>query len=187
MKIPKIFQVSTIQRFAHRKWYVFLISLVAALDIFIFIIPTEAILVSSVILTPDKWKSRFIWVAIGSSIGALILALIIHLFGVEALHAWLGETVGTEKWTTLTRIMKENSFLGVFTFSLGPLPHQGGVILAMISGGTLYDVFFGTLLGRLIKYGFFAWIGTHAPAKLQKYRFFEDMSSRAKSNVTHSK
>ena len=61
-----------------RPWYVALVGGLAALDLFIMIIPTDGLLVTSVLVRPKRWVSWFLWVSIGSAVGAAALAAIIH-------------------------------------------------------------------------------------------------------------
>jgi membrane protein YqaA with SNARE-associated domain len=70
-----------LQRFVDRTWYPPFIGFLAALDniviVIVIVIPNDGILISSSMLTPKRWFVLALSVAVGSSIGALVLAALV--------------------------------------------------------------------------------------------------------------
>ncbi|MEO7162476.1 MAG: hypothetical protein ABI041_06120, partial [Bdellovibrionia bacterium] len=64
----------SLQKFANRKWFISLVSILAALDAFVIFIPNEALLISAVIVRPKHWLRIALWVSVGSAIGAAVFA-----------------------------------------------------------------------------------------------------------------
>ena len=57
--------------------------MLAALDNIVIIIPNDGILISSSMLTPRRWFTLAFSVAIGSTLGAIILAAFVETQGLE--------------------------------------------------------------------------------------------------------
>src|SRR5688500_6272205 len=93
--------VQFLQRFANRLWYPAITGVLAALDNFLVLIPTDGILISSTMLTPRRWIILGSSVAIGSTIGVILLATVVEYHGLPwILDVWPGvnESV-TWAWT----------------------------------------------------------------------------------------
>ena len=75
--------IKVLQKYADRIWYPPLIGMLAALDNFVIIIPNDGILISSSMLTPRRWFALALNVAIGSTVGAIILAAFVETQGLE--------------------------------------------------------------------------------------------------------
>lgn len=162
--------IRKLEKFVDRWWYTPLIALLAAADIFILVVPTDALLISAVMMRPKKWISRFIWVSFGSALGAWAMGLAIDALGTEPLHRFIGGAIGSDSWKNTAQYVHDHGALSVAFFSAGPFPLQPGVVLAALAGIPPLDLFLWAWVGRALKYGVFAWIASHAPKLLKKLK-----------------
>jgi len=159
-------QIVGLQKFTHRIWYLPLIALLAAIDLFILVIPTDGLLISSVMLRPKRWISSFLWVSLGSAVGALALAILIFAFGDTVIQTVGVYNFESEIWIETTQFMQNYGLLTIGVFAVGILPLQPGVILAAATGMPSLEIFLSVFAGRAIKYAFFAWCARHVPSLL---------------------
>lgn len=163
-----MFLVKWVRQFFDRPWYLYLCALLAALDIFVLLVPTDGLLITYVWAKPKEWIKSFIVITIGSALGALAMAVVIRYFGEGAIQHWLS---GQETWVDMTHWIDTHGVWAMVLISGGPFPLQPGVILAALSGMSLSAIFFSTLGGRLIKYALFAYLSVKMPHILNKSRF----------------
>ena len=156
------------QRFADRLWYPPLVGFLAALDNLVLIIPNDGILISSSMLTPKRWIMLAICVAIGSTMGAMVLASLVDLRGLP----WILETypgiVETDAWEWSARFFNMYGLLFVFCMAVTPLLQQPAVIIASLANIPLLELAAVIFFGRLIKFLFLAYLGARAPLMLSK-------------------
>lgn len=168
MRIVRWF--SRVQNFIDRPWYVPFISFLAGIDLFIVIVPTEPLVISAVLLRPKKWIRIFFFVALGSAIGALALALFINLGPNEVILKWLSGAIESNTWNKTVALVNSHGVLALLLISLGPLPQQPGVVVAALAGLSVEQIFLAVLAGRCLKYGVFAWLASHSPRLLYKLK-----------------
>src|SRR4051812_40346336 len=93
------------ERFTDRSWYPALVAALAALDLFVLVIPTDGLLISAV-LSPKrraKWVSAAIWVSLGSTVGAVLLASLVQGVGDPFLRWIAGSALNGEAWERVRR------------------------------------------------------------------------------------
>ena len=160
--------VHYLQGFADRWWYAPLIAILATLDNFIVVIPNDGILISSSMLRPKRWLIYAIFIAIGSTVGGMLLAILVEHQGLP----WILDIYpGVDKsstWEITTKFFEQYGLLLVFFVAVTPLMQQPAVILASIAHTPLYKLTAVIFAGRLIKYLVMAYLGSHAPRLLQK-------------------
>lgn len=157
-----------LRRFTDRWWYLPVCGLLAALDLFILVIPTEGFLVSSILLQPKRWARTLIWFTFGSAIGAAVLAHVSHLYGPEFVHWVLGDAFQTPLWQKLERFLGHYGGIALTVISLGPLPQQPAVAFCGLAQMPTFTVFLAVLIGRGLKYGIFLILALRAPHLLSK-------------------
>lgn len=160
--------VVTLQRFAERIWYPPFIGLLAGLDNFILIIPNDGILISSCILTPKRWLALAINVSIGSTLGAMALAVLVEYHGLP----WLLEVYPgidqSSTWLWAEGLFAHYGLLFVFLVAASPLMQQPSVLLAALAKTNLLTLAAIIFAGRTIKFLIMAYIGSHAPYLLNR-------------------
>jgi|GEM_PF-408057 len=160
--------VHYLQNFTDRKWYPLLLGSLALIDYFIIIVPTDGILISSSMLKPKKWFYLAICVALGSTLGALILFYLVKTYGL----AWLLEIYPNfnqgETWLLTESFFLKYGWLLVFVIAVSPIVQQPIVILAALAPLSFFHMFITVLTGRLIKSLVLSYIGSHSPKLLSK-------------------
>jgi membrane protein YqaA with SNARE-associated domain len=160
--------IQRLQYFTDRSWYSPLLGFLSFIDIFIIIIPNDGLLISSAILSPKKWLSLALYVAFGSTLGAIVLAFFVQLHGLPLILKFYPELTQSEIWIQTFKFFQEYGLIVVFLVALAPLAQQPVVILASLSHTPFYKLAAVTCLGRVIKYLFMSYISSHAPKLLNK-------------------
>ncbi len=145
-----------------------MIALLAGLDAFILIVPTDGLLVGAAMLAPRRWIATTIIVSLGSSLGYLLFAYLLEKHGLPFLLHWSPGLDQASIWMWSNSFFDKWGALALFLVAVGPVPQQPAVALAALAAMPLWEIFSLVLLGRLLKYGFLCWIGTHAPNLLTK-------------------
>lgn len=160
--------IKILQKYADRLWYPPLIGILAALDNFLIIIPNDGILISSSMLTPRRWFTLATSVAIGSTIGSIILAAFVETKGLE----WILEVYPgineTKYWVWTEDFFEKYGMILVFIIAITPLMQQPAIILASLAETPLFLLATIVFSGRFIKFLLMAYIGSHAPKLLNK-------------------
>lgn len=163
-----------LQAMSGRFWYAPLVSLLAAADNFILIIPTDGILISSSMFNPKKWFYFAVIVAIGSTIGAMALSYIIGSHGLP----WILETYPnidqTRTWELTNEFFEKYGLFVVFAVAATPIIQQPAVILASLAHTPYAKLMVVILAGRLLKYMIMGYIASHAPRLLNKMWGIQD-------------
>jgi membrane protein YqaA with SNARE-associated domain len=160
--------IDVLQSHVNNWWYAPALALVAFLDLFVLVIPTDALLISGTMLAPRRWIFFASVVALGSSAGAWLLAAILQVHGLPFLLHYAPNVMQSHAWSWSIQLMDAWGLWAVLFISVGPIIQHPIVALAAITGMSLYKIFFLVLTGRLIKYLFIAWVSTHAPGLLSK-------------------
>lgn len=160
--------VSILQAFADRVWYPPLIGLLAALDNFLIVIPNDAILISSSMLTPKRWFILALCVAIGSTVGAAALAALIEFQGLPWILELFPGSNQTETWRITDIFFQKYGLIVVFFVAATPIMQQPAVILAGLADTPLITLSLVIFSGRFIKFLIMAYIGSHAPRLINR-------------------
>lgn len=160
--------LARLRRNADRPWFPAALGSLAGIDLFVAFIPTDGILVSSVLVRPSRWILFFFAVSLGSTAGAILLAAGAHHFG-EPFVTWLaGDSWKTGGWADLQSFLDAYGFWALAIMAFGPLPQQPAVALCGLAHMPLWQVGGAVLLGRGVKYGIFAALAIHAPKLLRR-------------------
>jgi membrane protein YqaA with SNARE-associated domain len=157
-----------LQKHANAWWYAPAIALLAAADAFVIVVPTDGLLVSASMLAPRRWVYHALIVTVGSALGAWALAAILETHGLPFLLHLNPGLEETRAWVWSDRIMDNWGGYALFLISLSPIMQQPAVALAALAGMPLSKIFLLVFAGRVLKYGFLAWISTHAPGLLKR-------------------
>lgn len=160
--------VQVIQSFVDRIWYPQLVAFLAALDNLIIVIPIDGILISSSILTPKRWITLATNVAIGSTLGALILASLVEYLGLPWLLGIYPSIDESLTWIWTEKFFRQYGLLLVFGVAVSPIMQQPAVILAGLANTPLLKLAMVIFAGRYIKALVMAYVGSHTPRLLDK-------------------
>jgi len=158
--------VKLLQRFVDRIWYAPVIGILAGLDNFVVVVPTDGILISSSMLNPRRWLLFAAAVAIGSTMGAVILAAFVELHGLPWILEMFPGVDQSRMWALTDQFFSEYGLLVVFLVAATPLMQQPTVILAALANTPLMELTAVIFAGRAIKFLIMAYLGSHAPRVL---------------------
>jgi membrane protein YqaA with SNARE-associated domain len=160
--------IKFLQRYTDRFWYPPLIGFLAALDNLVVVIPNDGILISSSMLIPKRWFGFALSVAIGSTVGAMVLASLVESQGLPwILEAYPGINE-TKSWAWSVEFFEQYGLFLVFAVAVTPFVQQPAVILATLANTPLLELAAVIFLGRFIKFLIMAYVASHAPAMLAK-------------------
>lgn len=166
-------------KFTDKAWYTLLLSVFAALDNFVILIPTDGILISSTLLRARRWFLYACAITIGSACGALLLIYLLRSFGVP----WLLEFYPTLDegfiWATTEQFFLKYGLIVVFLVAITPVMQHPAIVLACMSELPVLNIFLALLLGRFIKYLIMSYICSYAPKMLGKMWGLQDEMSDA--------
>lgn len=160
--------VQILQRYADRFWYPPVIGFLAALDNLIIVIPNDGILISSSMLTPRRWFILAFSVAVGSTVGALVLATLVEVQGLPWILDFYPGVTDTRTWTLSMEFFEKYGMLLVFVVAVTPFMQQPAVILASLAHTPMIELAAVIFIGRFIKFLVMAYLGSHAPRVLGK-------------------
>lgn len=155
-----------LQKHMDRPWYLPAVALLALLDIFVMIIPTDALLVTAVLFKPKRWWVAATYVALGSALGALILAAAVQ-WDLDGLTRLFPSLFQSPSWKGTDAFLEKYGLWALALFAAGPLPYQPAVVLVALSGASLPEAFLATFLGRGGKYYVLGYLASHAPKYLE--------------------
>ncbi len=155
-------------RYANKIWYAPLLGLLALLDALFFFIPTDGLLVSSSMLTKKRWFLLGLSVAIGSTLGGLVVIYLIEVFGIDLFHQYYPEMFKTTIWFKTEEFFNLYGIVVLFFIGLLPITQQPALILAGLSNTPLLPIFFSLLISRILKFLFMAYIASHSPKYIKK-------------------
>ena len=163
-KLQKL--MAQLGKHADRWWYPPVIGLLACADLFILIIPTDAILISAVLVAPKRWLVIGTMVAAGSALGAILLTLLLRYEGMPWLLHFYPGIDHTKSWATATHLVESWGGWGLFGIALSPIPQHAAIAVAAITGLGIPTIFVTVFAGRTIKYVAFSYLASHAPKLL---------------------
>lgn len=164
----------TLQKYGDSIWYAPLVAVLAALDSFIVIVPTDGLLVGASILGPRRWIYNALVITIGSTLGAVALAALIQQHGLPFLLNIVPGVDQSQVWHWTDQAMDNWGAIALFLFALSPLMQHPAVALAALAGMPLMEMFWIIFAGRIIKYTALSWISSHAPRLLHKLWGMDD-------------
>ena len=130
--------------------------------------PFAPVLIFAVLLNRARWRSIAIHCSLGSAAGALVLYLVFHHLGWAAVTAYYPDLTRSTAWIQATTWLSAYGTPALFFIAASPLPQSPALIFAAIYRLPVIDVFLALLVGKLIKYGAYAWLVSKFPAKFHQ-------------------
>lgn len=156
------------QKFTNKSWYPLLLGFFAFIDNLIIIVPTDGLLVSSILLRARRWLWFSLTVTLGSSLGALLLAYLIEIHGMPWILNYFPDINTGWAWMTTEKFFLEYGLIVVFAVAAAPVFQHPAIVLAALSNIGLVHIFLAVFTGRLIKYLIMGYVSSHAPKMLGK-------------------
>ena len=143
-------------------------AVLAGLDNFVVVVPTDGILVSSSMITPRRWFWFAMATSLGSTAGAVILSYLVEIHGLPWILDMYPGVDQTQTWALTDQFFSKYGLLLVFIVAATPLMQQPTVILASLAGESILHLGLVILVGRTLKFLLIAYLGSHAPKVLAR-------------------
>lgn len=161
-------RISKIFRFTDRKWYPYAVSALTAADVFVGIIPSDALLVSAVLGRPKNWIRIGLIFALGNFLGAALLAGIVY-WDADLLREFFPHFFQSKAWLTIASFMEQYGGFALFIAIMCPFPIQPFIVLPLLSGFSLKSLLIIYFFSRLFKVSVIAWLASHTPKLLARW------------------
>jgi membrane protein YqaA with SNARE-associated domain len=165
-KLEQLFD--RLQQYADRWWYAPLIGFLAFADLFIIVVPTDGLLVTASMMQPKRWIRNFLCVTVGSSLGAILLAILVREQGLPFLLSLAPNLPEHWMWGWSETFLSNYGAWAVGLISFSPLIQHPAVALAALSTMPIPHIAIAVCIGRFFKYLIFSWIASHSPHLLRK-------------------
>lgn len=159
-------QVLRMEAFSDRPWYPFLIGFLAGVDNLVIVVPTDGILISSILLQPRRWVRMSFAIMLGSSLGALVLAWLIQTHGLPLIENYYPSLLQTSSWVWTEYLFDNYGLLVLFAVAATPVMQHPAIVLTALSGTGLGSIFLVVIAGRTLKYAFLGYVSAKTPALL---------------------
>ncbi|MDE2585686.1 MAG: hypothetical protein KGN39_09840 [Betaproteobacteria bacterium] len=155
-------------RFADHPGFALLVAAVALVCTLTFSFPFTAVLVLAVWLAPRRW----LWIvglsALGSGVGAALLAEVFHHLGWQQVAARWPELVVGEAVSTLAAWVARWGHLTLGLVAASPLPQAPAILLCAVRDPAPLTVFVAIAAGKGVKYLVVAFVARRLPALLEQ-------------------
>lgn len=156
------------QKYINCWWYGPSIAALSFIDNLVLIIPNDGILISASMLSPKKWFGFAIFISIGSTLGAMTLAYLVSIYGMDVLHIFSPNIESSSSWLKTAEFFNDYGLIVVFIVAATPLFQQPSVVLATLAATPLWQLGVCVFAGRALKFILMSWIASHAPKLLSK-------------------
>ena len=170
MKFLPKWNWSALESASNRAWFLPFVSLLAGLDLFILVVPTDGVSVSATLLQPKKWIRIAISIAIGSTLGALLLTWLVKNHGAWMVSTFFENALQSSTWLHAQDFIAEWGLPAICAIAMSFLPLQPAVVLAGLSPLAPEKIVSWIFVGRLIKFVALGWATSHAPRFLSRFK-----------------
>lgn len=161
-------QTKRLQSHIDQSWYGPFIAFLAAVDFFVIIVPTDGLAISSTLLRPKKWFSVAIWISIGSTVGAFLLATLVENFGADLIYHWFPSMTESQSWQWTQEFFVKYGIWVVAGIGATPLMQHPSIILAALANKNLTLIAGAYFCGRIFKFTIMGYISSHMPKLIRK-------------------
>lgn len=128
--------------------------------------PVTAVVVPAVLLAPGRWKGVSLACALGSALAATALVVAFHHMGWNQVYAYFPQLQTDSQWQQVMQWGEDYGIWALFLIAISPLPQTPALILLASSHQDYAPIFLAMLGGKILKYGFFAWLARHFPERI---------------------
>jgi len=153
----------TVLRFASHPAYPAVVCVAAFGATLSMMLPFATVLVASVLAAPKRWRAVAIWSSVGTALGGLVLYLVFHHLGWLQFAERYPEIAASRAWLQASAWLSEWGLYSLFAIAALPLPQTPAVAFAALASLSPFGVFAALLLGKLAKYGLYAWGASRFP------------------------
>jgi membrane protein YqaA with SNARE-associated domain len=155
-------------RIANHPFYPFLSGVVAFLDVFIFVIPVDGLVVASAFAAPKHWLRNGISFAVGSTVGAIIFVTLVREWGEPFIQFLSPTLMQSSLWSQAALWFSKYGLGMVFGVSVLPIAQPPILALSGLSHLPLESIILTVAVGRSLKTIGLSWVTTHTPEWIPK-------------------
>lgn len=159
--------LGAVLRFAHRPAYPLVVGMAAFGATLSMTLPFATVLVASVLAAPLRWRAVSFWSSVGTALAGLVLYLVFHHLGWVQFAERHPEIATSRAWVQASAWLSEWGLYALFAIAALPLPQTPAVAFAALARLSPGGLFAALLLGKLFKYGVYAWMASRSPALLR--------------------
>ena len=164
-------------RWAHSPYFP-LAGLVLALGATLTAIAFVPVLCVLVTARGARWGLLVITCALGSALGATILAWIVAEYGPQMIEQWLPRVSHSQQWLSGVHWVEDFGYLALFAFAALPLSQTPVLVACAILGMSLPQIFLAVLAGKLAKYAISAAATEYAAQRVAALKSNAPVNSR---------
>lgn len=159
-----------VESYVEKPWYPALLGFLAFIDYFIILIPTDGLLITSIMAAPRRWLSIGIAVSIGTTLGAAAFAITVHHLGNPFID-WLTPGIREHAlWRASDGWVDKHGLWAMFGIAAMPIFQHPAIAIAALAQMPLTKMILAVFAGRSLKYFAFSWLSSHAPHYLFKFK-----------------
>jgi membrane protein YqaA with SNARE-associated domain len=128
--------------------------------------PVIPIIVTDAMISPRRWHTISVSIALGCSFGAVVLVMLFHYLGWSLVDQFFPEFWHHPAWQNMQDWIVSYKEIGLAAISASPLPEMPALIVLGLAKPDIIVVFIAVLIGKLFKYGLISWLASHFPDKL---------------------
>lgn len=148
-------------------WYLPLCAGLAFAGTLTALYPVTAIVIPAVLLMPLQWMKIAVVTAFGSALGATVLVFIVHYIGWNIIVGHFPQLVTDEQWISTMQFISDYGNAALFVVAATPLPQTPALIFIGLGEHQYPSLFASIFLGKILKYGAFAWASKHFPERIK--------------------
>jgi membrane protein YqaA with SNARE-associated domain len=149
--------------------YLLMVGIIAFFITVSMTIPFALILIGAVLLRHARWKEIVLISSLGSATGGLILYSIFYYLGWSQITAAFPDLMRSKAWSDATQWVSAYGTWALFGIAAMPLPQTPALIFTALLPLPASEVFFALFLGKLLKYGVYAWLAAKCPSWVQRH------------------
>jgi len=166
--MKKIFH--QLKKHVERPWFGPFLGLLAALDYFVIIIPTDGLLITSAMTAPKHWIRLSFWLTLGSVAGAMTFIVFVQHYGNPFLE-WVFPNIHENHfWKLSDQWMNQYGIWAVFFTGALPIVIHPVIAFAALAAIPLPKIAFTLFAARTLKYSTYSWIASHVPHYLLRLK-----------------
>jgi membrane protein YqaA with SNARE-associated domain len=127
-------------------------------------LPFATVLVVAVLAAPKRWPAVAVWSSVGTALGGLVLYLAFHHLGWAQFAERYPEIAASRAWLQASAWLSEWGLYALFAIAALPLPQTPAVAFAALARLSPLGVFAALFVGKLAKYGLYAWGTSRFPS-----------------------
>lgn len=152
------------RRFAAKPWYPFFVAFLNGADIYIMVVPNDALLISAVNASPQYWFFIGALVAAGTACGVGSLASLAMMFGTEWMRSSFPTVFESSMFESCSWYMQQYGGWAIFVGAISPIIIHVFAFVGIMAEMNLFVMIIAVFLGRMVKYCTLAYLTVHVPS-----------------------